>query len=144
MNDKKQMAFPFQVYEEGILNPLNGVQLNDVEAFVANLLLDATSEKPMKTEQIIAAVADGLNEKISFRQLKKVIRSLRVNHAFPILSRRSKPAGLWWCQSIDEMKEFARLWQSQYFDEMRTLYLMMKHNYPRLAGQLRLPNGGEK
>lgn len=141
MSDKKQMAFPFQVYEEEILNPLNGVQLNDVEAFVANLLLDATSEKPMKTEKIIAAVADGLNTKLSFRQLKKIIRSLRVNHAFPILSRRAKPAGLWWCQSIDEMKEFSRLWQAQYFDEMRTLYLMMKHNYPRLAGQLRLPNG---
>lgn len=136
----KQLAFPFQVFEDEILNPLNGVQLSETEAFVANLLLDATSENPMKTAQIIEAVADGLGEKISFRQLKKIIRSLRVNHAFPILSRRSKPAGLWWCQSIDEMKEFARLWQSQYFDEMRTLYVMMKRNYPRLAGQLRLPN----
>jgi len=138
-NGTKQLAFPFQVFEEEILNPLDGVALTEVEEFVASLLLDATSEKPLKTAQIIEAVADALGEEISFRELKKIIRSLRVNHAFPILSRRSKTAGLWWCQSIDEMKEFARLWQSQYFDEMKTLYVMMKHNYPRLAGQLRLP-----
>lgn len=136
----KQMSFPFQVFEEEVLNPLGGVKLSPTEEFVANLLLDASAENPLKTAQIIEMVADGLGEEISFRELKKIIRSLRVNHAFPILSRRSKPAGLWWCQSIDEMKEFARLWQSQYFDEMRTLYVMMKHNYPRLAGQMRLPN----
>jgi hypothetical protein len=133
----KQLAFPFEAFEEELLNPLNGVPLTDEESFVASLLLDATSEKPMKTEEIIERVADALGVRLSFRQLKIVIRSLRRNHAFPILSRRSKPAGLWWCQSPDEMKEFARLWQSQYFDEMRTLYVMMKHNYPRLAGQMR-------
>lgn len=144
----KQLAFPFEVFEEEIANPVKGFQLTETEAFVASLLLEASSEKPMKTAEISKAIKNGLDIDVSYRELKKVIRALRRNHAFPILSRRSKPAGLWWCQSISEMKEFARLWQSQYFDEMTTLWLMMKHNYPRLAGQLKISdipsrNGGK-
>lgn len=135
----KQLAFPFQIFEEELINPLNGVQLTPIEEFISNLLLDATSACPLRADNIREKVMIGLEIDLSFRELKKIIRSLRRNHAFPILTRRSSPAGYWWCASADEMKEFARLWQSQYYDEMRTLYVMMKHNYPRLAGQLRLP-----
>lgn len=134
----KQLAFPFEIFEQELINPLNGQQMNDTESYIASLLLGASSEKPIKMAEIISACADALGETISERQVKIIIRNLRRNHAFPILTRRANPAGYWWCQSIDEMKEFARLWQSQYFDEMRTLYVMMKHNYPKLAGQLRL------
>ena len=135
---KIQMSFPFQVFEEEIISPLGGVELSAIESFIASLLLDASSEKPVKMAEIISACADTLGEKISERMVKRIIRSLRLNHAFPIITRRAKPAGYWWCQSVEEMKEFARLWQSQYFDEMRTLHVMMKHNFPRLAGQMRL------
>ena len=136
--EQKQLSFPFEVFEEELATPIKGVALTENEAFVASLLLSATSEKPMKTDDLRNAIKNQSDQDVSFREIKKIIRSLRRNHAFPILSRRSKPAGLWWCQSISEMKEFTRLWQSQYFDEMTTLWLMMKHNYPKLAGQLRI------
>lgn len=136
----RQPAFPFYVFEEEVLNPLSGQQMTPMETFIAQLFLEATSEKPIQMAQVIAEVADVFGEELSMRQLKIIVRSFRRDRAFPILSRRSKPAGYWWCQSVEEMKEFAQLWQSQYFDEMRTLYVMMKHNYPRLAGQMKLPN----
>lgn len=142
MNDEKQMSFPFFIFEEELLNPLNGQQMSPEETFIAQLILDGTSEKPVKMQRIIDEYQEVFGETISERQIKIIIRSFRRDRAFPILTRRSKPAGYWWCQSVEEMKNFAQLWQSQYFDEMRTLYIMMKHNYPKLAGQLRLPNSG--
>lgn len=136
---EKQLMFPFQLLEEEIMNPIAGRQLTEVEAFIAGLLLDASSENPIKTDEIIRRVGDSnLQVELNFRELKKIIRSLRRNHAFPILTRRSKPAGYWWCASIAEMREFAKLWQSQYFDEMVTLSVILKANYPKLAGQMRI------
>lgn len=140
--NEKQMSFPFFIFEEELLNPLNGQQMSAEETFIAQLILDGTSEKPVKMQRIIDEYEEVFGETISERQIKIIIRSFRRERAFPILTRRSKPAGYWWCQSVEEMKNFAQLWQSQYFDEMRTLYIMMKHNYPKLAGQLRLPNAG--
>ncbi|MDQ3132422.1 MAG: hypothetical protein M3Q99_16870 [Acidobacteriota bacterium] len=149
----KQLAFPFEIFEEELANPLLGHKLTDIEAFIASLLLDATSENPTKTETIIEAVKNQFDVSLNRRKVKILVRSLRRNHVFPILSRRSVPAGYWWCASADEMKEFIKLWQSQYFDEITTLSLMVRHNFPRLAGQMRLKevspaknngNGGEK
>lgn len=134
----EQLAFPFEIFEQELLNPLNGQKMNEIESYIASLLLEASSEKPIQIKEIIEAVKANSKKRISERKVKDIIRSLRRNHAFPVLSRKEAPAGYWWCQSIDEMKEFAKLWQSQYFDEMRTLYVMMKHNFPRLAGQMRL------
>lgn len=144
MNDEKQMSFPFFIFEEEMLNPLNGQQMSAEETFIAQLILDGSSEKPVKMQRIIDEYQEVLGETISERQIKIIIRSFRRDRAFPILTRRSKPAGYWWCQSVAEMKNFAQLWQSQYFDEMRTLYIMMKHNYPKLAGQLRLQDVSSK
>ncbi len=139
MKAEGQLSFPFEVLAEALTNPIAGRQLTAIEGFIAHLLLEASSEKPIQTKEIIERVNSDLDLDLNFRELKKIIRSLRRNHAFPILTRRSKPAGYWWCQSIDEMKDFARLWQSQYFDEMVTLSVILKANYPRLAGQMRLP-----
>lgn len=135
----QQLSFPFHIFEEEVMNPLGGLQMTEQEIFIAGLILEASSEKPIKMEEIISRFEDNFRDRLTVRQLKIIVRSFRRDRAFPILSRRSQPAGYWWCQSIEEMKEFAQLWQSQYFDEMRTLYVMMKHNFPRLAGQLRLP-----
>lgn len=142
--EAKQLAFPFQVFEEELLNPLTSRHLTETEELIANLLLGATSEKPMKMAELISVCEDSLHKRLSERQIKIIIRNLRRDHAFPILTRRANPAGYWWCQSADEMKEFARLWQSQYFDEMMTLHIMMRRNYPRLAGQMRLPLAAER
>lgn len=137
---KGQLSFPFHVFAEEVLNPLSGQEMTPQEIFIAQLILEATTEKPIKMDEIIKDYQKTFNEKLSVRQLKIIVRSFRRDRAFPILSRRAAPAGYWWCQTMDEMKEFSQLWQSQYFDEMRTLYVMLKHNYPRLAGQMRLPS----
>lgn len=136
----QQLSFPFQVFEEEIVNPLNGQQMTETEEFIATLLLDASSEKPIKMAEIINAVADAFNEQISERQVKIIIRSFRRERGFPILTRRSKPAGYWWCVSQKDMQTFEKMWLSQVMDELITLQIMKKRNYPRLAGQLRLPN----
>jgi hypothetical protein len=134
-NKDVQLAFPFQVIEEEILNPISGYQMTEVESFVAELLLDATSEKPMKMKQIIDVLADAKHERVSERQMKIIIRTLRRDRGFPILTRRSRPAGYFWCRSVKEFKEFEAMWTKQTMDELTTLQLMKRRNYPKLAGQ---------
>lgn len=134
----EQQAFPFRIFEEEMVAPVFGNELSEIERYIASMLLDAESETPVSMAQIIERVAELKNTTLSNRQVRVIIRSLRRDHAFPILSRRKAPSGYWWCRSSAEMKEFTVLWQSQYFDEMMTLHVMVKHNYPRLAGQMRL------
>lgn len=139
-DNQDQLAFPFHIFAAEQLNPLSGQTMTATETCIAQLLMEATSAQPIKIADIIVQVAEIVGERLNERQIKIIVRSFRRDRAFPILSRRATPAGYWWCQSLEEMKEFALLWQSQYFDEMRTLWVMMKHHYPRLAGQMRLPN----
>ena len=134
----EQLELNFDILEEEIINPLKGVELSGIEGFVASLLLEASGEKPLKMADIIEAVRVGRQEKISERQVKIIINSLRNDHELPILSRRSQPAGYWWCGSEDEMKEFESMWFSQIRNELNTLRKMKKH-YRRLAGQMTLP-----
>ena len=140
MKDEKQLAFPFQVLEDEMMSPISERELTATEEFISILLLDASGEKPIKSQQIIERLKADLNIEISFRELKKIMRSLRRHHAFPIITRRAKPAGYWWCVSQAQFEEFERLWESQFYDEMITLQIMKKANYPKLAGQMRLPN----
>lgn len=144
LDKEKQLSFPFEVFEEEILNPVLGHKMTELEEFVAGLLLEASSEKPLQIKQIIEAVKTKFQRNINSRTVKDIIRGLRRNHAFPILSRREKPAGLWWCSSMSEMKEFMRLWQAQYSDEIYTLQIMVKNNFPRLAGQMKLTDISQK
>ncbi len=139
----KQTELPFQILEEAIISPIAGRELSETEEFISILLLDASSEQPIKTDEIIERLKSEKRTTIGFRALKKIIRSLRRDQAFPILTRRAKPAGYFWCRSTAEMEQFAKLWQSQYFDEMKTLSIMLKANYPKLAGQMQLPSLAE-
>lgn len=133
----EQLKFPFGLLAEEMNDPVRGHQLTEIEAFIASLLIDATSEKPMKTDRIIELVKDQVNQRLDRRKVKIIIRSLRRDHAFPILTRRSNPAGYFWCKNQKEMAEFERMWLSQVTDELYTLQIMKKHNYPRMANQLR-------
>lgn len=136
MNGVEQLSFPFQIIEDEITNPISGVRMTEVETFVAGFLLDATSEHPRKMQEIIDALADAHGENVSQRQMKMIIRTLRRDRGFPILTRRSKPAGYYWCRSVKEFKEFEAMWTKQTMDELTTLQLMKRRNYPKLAGQL--------
>lgn len=132
-----QADLPYDVFEDELLAPIRGVALSELETFVATLLLRHTSEVPIK----IAAVIEAIKTRqitVSDRQVKSIIRDLRRQHLFPICSRKGKPAGYWWGRTEDEIAEFVEAWRAQYLDEAKTLSLMLKANYPRLAGQMKL------
>jgi hypothetical protein len=133
----------FQLYEQELLNPLRGHALTDEESFVASLLLTANTHRPIGITEIIQAIEQtehlrlkGKTVKSKERAVKFIIRTLRKDHSFPILARRSKPTGYWWCGSTDEMKAFIESFRAQALDELHTLSKIVKYNYPALQGQL--------
>jgi len=129
----------FELFEQELLNPLAGHKLTNEEEFVANLLLDATAKLPIGITRIRREAAKGERGfHISERGVKDIVRTLRKVHGLPILSRRNKPSGYWWCGSEAEMKEYCERARSQPMDELHTLSKMVKQNYPALAGQLTL------
>jgi hypothetical protein len=130
--------YKFQVFEHEQINPLAGHELTDVEEFLAATLLRATSERPMQIKDLRNALRGAGRHAVGTRNIKKVVRTLRKDHALPILSRRTEPAGYWWCSSPSEMEGFIKLFRSQALDELHTLSKMVRHNYPELAGQLSL------
>lgn len=127
----------FEIYERELLNPLNGHELTEVESYVAVLLLTASTHRPMSISEITVAVKAQTGKQLSQRIVKSTIRTLRKDHKFPILSRKSAPAGYWWCGSIEEMNAFIESFRKQALDELHTLSTIIKHNYPALQGQLR-------
>lgn len=135
-NHERQMVFRFRQFEQALLKPRNGVAMTELEAFIASYLLDASSERPRNSQQIIFAVRDVFGESITPRKVKDAIRALRKLHALPIMARRKKPTGYWWCASTDEMNDFVQLFRAQALDELHTLSRILKTNYPALAGQL--------
>lgn len=128
----------FGKFEEELLNPLSGHALTGLEAFVASLLQGASSAKPIKIDAITIATGRQMGEWPNAREVKAIVRRLRKEHGFPILSRKGKPAGYWWGVTADEMEEFIWNWRKQALDELHTLSKIVKQNYPELAGQLTL------
>jgi len=135
--DMQQAGFNFEKLEAEMISPLAGHALTEIEEYIAGLLLRASSEKPFRIADIINYVGLNLHTTIDERAVKEIIRSLRRVHKFPILARRSKPAGYWWCTSATDMEEFITLFRSQALDELHTLSQIVRHNYPDLIGQLR-------
>jgi hypothetical protein len=126
------------MYEYELLNPLRGHQLTELESYIANLLLSANSERPIDNQMIRISVELRFQRKIDAREVKAIIRVLRKDHSFPIISRRQKPSGYWWCTSRGEMEAFIDTFKSQALDELHTLSRIVKENFPELAGQLKL------
>ena len=133
-----QADLPYEVFEEELLAPIRGVELSEIETFVAGLLLGATSAKPIKMAEIITLALHEQTVTLSDRQMRTIVRSLRRDHGFPICTRKGAPAGYWWGRTEAELEEFTKVWMAQYKDEAQTLHIMLKTNYPRLAGQIRL------
>lgn len=134
--DQPTEQFKFAAFERELLDPLAGHSLTDHEEFIAHTLLDASSDRPMKIQALREAMHQSGRSAISTRMLKRIVRTLRKDHGFPILSRRAEPAGLWWCASAAEMESFIQLFSSQALDELHTLSKIVRHNYPQLSGQL--------
>ncbi len=93
-------------------------------------------EQPMTGDYLINRVQVALDTRINLRKFHNIIRKLRKSHGLPILSRRTKPMGYWWCASVAEMNEFIENFRSQAMDELHTLSRIVNKNYPLLAGQL--------
>lgn len=127
----------FLAFERELIDPLRGHELTEVEGYVSSLLLGASSARPIGIAEIRHHVELALNQRLDERTVKKIIRTLRKDHAFPILSRRRKPSGYWWCSSVEEMKSFIATFRGQALDELTTVAAIVKSNYPELAGQLR-------
>lgn len=128
----------FTLFDQALIAPTANLELTESEVFVSSFLLDARTQQPYTLDQI----ADALTEhtggaRVHERTVKSIIRSLRKVHGFPILSRRHRPYGYWWGQSMEEMKEFIAEFRAQPMDELHTLSVMVKRNYPDLAGQLK-------
>jgi hypothetical protein len=133
-----QAELPYATFEEAVMKPWTGIDMTDVERFIAGLILEATSESPIKQADIIAAVGREFTGGITDRQVRHVVRNLRRMHGFPICTRKGKPAGYWWARTEAEMEEFIQTWRAQFIDEAQTLSIMIKRNFPQLAGQLKL------
>lgn len=133
-----QNELPYETFEEAVMKPWSGIEMTDAERFIAGLILEATTAKPIKQAEIITAVGLRLECKISDRQVRSIVRNLRRTHGFPICTRKGAPAGYWWGRTEAELEEFVNTWKAQYLDEIQTLYKMLTVNYPRLAGQLKL------
>lgn len=128
----------FILYESALVNPAGSRPLTVEEDIIIRRLLLATSQRPIRLVELIDHLYIQTGKHWSERQMKDAIRTLRREHAMPILSRRRPPAGLWWCSSADEMREFIATFQAQAIDELQTLRRIVHHNYPTLAGQLDL------
>jgi len=129
----------FELFERELLDPLGGLELTETERYVAGVLLNATSQNPMTISQIIGRLDSIWPGKLtSQREVKDLVRGLRRKHGLPILARRRKPAGYWWCGSVAEMEEFILSFRKQALDELGTLGRIVRQNYPALVGQLEL------
>ena len=127
----------FEIFEQEILNPLQGHELSELETYIASLLLEATQQNPIMIAKIIQKVSEQMAVRVSDRRVKAIIRKLRKEPVFPILSSREKPYGYWWCGSEQEMKEFIEHFLAQPFDELQTIWRIVRKRYPALAGQLK-------
>jgi len=126
-----------ELFERELLNPLRGLQLTKEEELVASMILVATAAEPIGVKRLRRR----LNEagcRAGERDVKDIVRTLRKLHELPILSRRKKGGGFWWCENEAQMKEYYEHARRQPLDELHTLSRIVKANYPRLAGQLSL------
>lgn len=133
-----QDDLPFETFEEAVMKPWTGIDMTDAERFIAGLILEATTARPIKQAEIIIAVHRDLQCTVTERQVRLIVRNLRRMHGFPVCTRKGAPAGYWWGRTEAELEEFIRVWKAQFVDEAQTLSIMIKKNFPRLAGQMRL------
>lgn len=125
----------YELFEEALLRPLHGLDLTDDESFVAAMLLEAKASSPIGIKRLRRALAEAGMPRTE-RHVKEIIRTLRKQHRLPIISRRTNSGGFWWCENEEQMREYYDHASSQPKDSFETLHGMIRHNFPRLAGQL--------
>jgi hypothetical protein len=126
-----------ELFERELLNPLRGRNLTKEEKLVAGMILNATAAEPIGIKRLGRLLRES-GSSVTERDVKDIVRTLRKKHELPILSRRKKGGGLWWCENEAQMKEYVVHASKQPLDELHTISRIVKANYPRLVGQLHL------
>ena len=126
-----------ELFERELLNPLRGLALTKEEELVALMILDASAALPIGIKRLQRGLQEA-GRGTTEREVKDIVRTLRKRHELPILSRRKKGGGLWWCEDEAQMRAYYDHARRQPLDELHTLSRIVKANYPRLAGQLSL------
>lgn len=121
-------------------DPLDGLELSLRERVVAERVMRATSKSPVRIKDLRAELAEK-DLHTSERAVKGIVRTLRKEHQLRILARREQPAGYYWCECIEDMREFIQTFSGQWRDEAHTLGRVVRANYPELAGQLSISLG---
>ncbi|HKV41777.1 MAG TPA: hypothetical protein VJX67_21415 [Blastocatellia bacterium] len=114
----------------------NQIGATETERLVIWFLKCATSGRPITIAQIRERVRNDGPGVISEREVKQFVRDLRRDHGMPILARRGKNPGYFWCASRDEMQDFVSTFKKQAEDEMATVRKMVETNYPGLLNDL--------
>src|ERR1044072_3417581 len=111
--------FKYDLFEEELLAPRRGKELTQQEQLVASMILDATAKKPIGLKRLRRALKlSGVA--ITERDLKDTIRTRRKKHELPILSRRNKGGGFWWCENEEQMRAYYKHASKQPLDELHT------------------------
>lgn len=138
----KDTQLSLESYVERQTNPLAGLQMSEVEQYVASMLRHASAANPYTNDDLQELVKScfgkRLGRAVEERYIKEIIRALRRDYHLPIMASRRRPFGYWWCGSKDEMDAYIQTFKAQALDELVTLSKIVKANYPELAGQLRL------
>lgn len=135
-------ARKYELFEQELLNPLRGRKLTREEELVAGMILNASAAQPIGIKRLGRLLREA-GSPASEREVKDIVRTLRKKHELPILSRRMKGGGLWWCENEEQMKEYVKHASKQPLDELHTLSRIVKANYPRLVGQLHLEDAAQ-
>jgi hypothetical protein len=128
----------FQCWEAQMLSPLEGIALSEIDTLIASLLLNTSAREP-RTNKNIRQYLENQGYRVVDRELKRAIRRLRNEHAFPILASLEKPYGYWWCGSAVEMEGYISVVRSRALAELVCLKRIVDANFPQLSGQLSLP-----
>lgn len=81
---ERQAELPYTTIEEAVMKPWTGIDMTKAETYVAGLILEATSDRPIKQADVIDRVHFGLECKVTPRQIRAIVRNLRRVHGFPI------------------------------------------------------------
>lgn len=96
--------------------------MTDIEIKVYNKILKGTYEKPIPSRDIFGKL------KLSERQFKDVVESLRVNFRVPVVARKSKGNGYYLPRNEEEREAGLAPYKRQILTEQKNLAIVQSIN----------------
>jgi hypothetical protein len=103
--------------------------VDETTLYAARLLTHATAEVPFPGPMLRSFL------RLSERELKKTIETIRAEWRLPLISQRQNGGGYWYAESAEQFLDWFRQMRGQAVRELATAHGMMRANYPALAGQ---------